>query len=60
MTTQPVDDRYPEQWRPRGAPPFEDPEPETKLEPLAMELHIASLSDEEFSALTKRTRGGRA
>ena len=33
MTEQSIDDRYPEAWRPRGAPPFEEPEPEPQVEP---------------------------
>ena len=40
MTTPaPTDDRYPDSWRPRGAPVFEpETEPEPQLQPLAMEL----------------------
>jgi hypothetical protein len=57
---QPIDDSYPARWRPRGAPPFEEPaEPEPQVEPLAMELHAASLSEDEWQAFVKRARGGR-
>jgi hypothetical protein len=52
--------RYPDSWRPRGAPDFEPEEPEPQLAPLAMELHCASMSDEEWAAFVKRARGGRS
>jgi hypothetical protein len=56
-----VDDRYPEAWRPSGAPPFDEPaEPEPQLKPLEMELHAAAMSDEEWAAFVKRARGGRS
>ena len=52
MTT---DDSYPEAWRPAWAPPFESPpEPESKSEPLAMELHAAAMDDEQWAEFTKR------
>ena len=51
------DDSYPASWRPREAPPFDEPEPEPKLEPLAMELHAAAMSDDEWAAFVKRARG---
>jgi hypothetical protein len=54
MTTQPVDDRYPESWRPAWAPAFSEPEPESKPEPLAMELHAAAMTDSEWAEFTKR------
>jgi hypothetical protein len=56
-----VDDRYPEAWRPKGAPPFDEPEPEPepKLKPLEMELTAAAMSDEEWAAFVRRTRGTR-
>jgi len=58
--TNPVDDRYPEAWRPKGAPPLEpQPEPEPQLKPLEMELAAASMSDEQWQAFVKRARGGR-
>jgi hypothetical protein len=54
-----VDDSYPSSWRPSWAPPFdEQPEPEPELEPLAMELHAAAMSDDEWQAFVKRARGG--
>jgi hypothetical protein len=56
MTEQPT--RYPDSWRPKGAPPFDEPDPLPALEPLAMELHAAAMSDEEWEAFVKRTRGG--
>ena len=35
--------RYPESWKPRGAPDFEpEPEPESVLRPLEMELAAAA------------------
>lgn len=46
--------------QPRDAPPFEEPEPETKLEPLAMELHAAAMTDEQWSAFVNRARPGRS
>ena len=52
--------RYPEAWKPRGAPDFEpEPEPESVLRPLEMELHCAAMSDAEWAAFTRRARGGR-
>ena len=56
MTIEPTE--YPAAWRPRGAPPFEPVEPEPALQPLAMELHAAAMSDEEWQAFVKRARGG--
>lgn len=47
------DDRYPEAWRPKEAPPFEP-----EVEPTAAEAWLASLTDEEYFAMTKRVRGG--
>ena len=55
-----VDDRYPEAWRPRGAPAFEEPEPDPQLKPLEMELHAAAMTDDQWSAFVKRARGGRS
>ena len=41
-------------------PPLEpEPEPESQLRPLEMELHCAAMSDEEWAAFTRRARGGR-
>jgi hypothetical protein len=51
--------RYPDSWRPREAPPFDEPEPEPKLKPLEMELHAAAMPDEEWQAFVKRARGVR-
>jgi hypothetical protein len=52
--------RYPDSWRPRGAPDFEpEPEPESMLRPLEMELHAAAMSDEQWAAFVKRARGNR-
>ena len=57
MTT---DDSYPEQWRPRGAPPFEEPAPtEPALKPLEMELAAAAMDDAEWAAFVRRSRGDR-
>jgi hypothetical protein len=52
MTIEPTE--YPAAWRPRGAPPFEPVEPDPQPEPLAMELHAAAMSDEEWQAFVKR------
>jgi len=54
MTEQQLPSRYPESWRPRGAPDFEPEEPESELAPLAMELHAAQMSDSEWAQFTKR------
>ena len=55
MTTEPIDDRYPEAWRPRGAPPFDTPpEPKTELQPLEMELHLAAMDPAERAAMLRR------
>jgi hypothetical protein len=51
---------YPTRWRPKDAPPFPEPEPAPELEPLAAELWLASLDQNEFDAVIKRTRGGRS
>jgi len=41
-------------------PPLEpEPEPESVLRPLEMELAAAAMSDEEWSAFVKRSRGNR-
>jgi hypothetical protein len=59
--TNSVDDRYPEAWRPREAPPFDEPaEPEPQLKPLEMELVAAAMTDAQWSAFVKRARGGRS
>jgi hypothetical protein len=52
--------RYPDAWKPRGAPDFEPEEPESQLKPLEMELAAAAMSDEEWAAFTRRARGGRS
>jgi hypothetical protein len=58
MTEQPPT-RYPEAWRPKNAPAFEpEPEPESVLRPLEMELAAAAMSDEEWAAFVRRSRGG--
>lgn len=54
-----VDDRYPDSWRPKGAPPFDQPEPEPELRPLAMELAAASMNEAEWQAFVERAQGGR-
>jgi hypothetical protein len=56
MNPDPV--RYPDSWRPKDAPAF-DPEPEPQVEPLATEIAVAAMSDEEFAAFTRRARGHR-
>jgi hypothetical protein len=59
MTEQPPT-RYPEAWKPRGAPDFEPEEPGPELQPLAMELHAAAMSDQEWESFVKRARGSRS
>ena len=59
MTEQPPT-RYPDSWRPRGAPDFEPEEPEpSALKPLEMELAAAAMSDQEWQQFVKRSRGDR-
>jgi hypothetical protein len=59
MTEQPPT-RYPDAWHPVWAPPLdEEPEPGPQTQPLAMELHAAAMSDEEWQAFVKRARGAR-
>jgi hypothetical protein len=51
-TTEPPDDSsYPSSWTPRHIR-------ERELPATELELHLASLSDDEFAALTKKVRGG--
>jgi hypothetical protein len=55
MTTPAAqDDSYPESWRPKWVRPFDD-----KPEPTAAEKFLVGLSDDEFTKLTARVRGGR-
>ena len=58
MSTQP-DDSYPESWRPKGAPAFDEPAPTPETKPLEMELHAAAMSDDEWAAFVQRARGDR-
>jgi hypothetical protein len=55
-----TDDSYPSSWRPAGAPPFNEPEPEPAVEPLAMEVAAAAMTDDEWQAFVQRARGGRS
>jgi hypothetical protein len=50
---------YPSSWKPKGAPAFDEREPEPQLEPLGMELAAAAMTDDEFDAFTRRVRGYR-
>jgi hypothetical protein len=59
MTEQQLDDSYPESWRPSGAPPFNEPESDPAPAPLAMELHVGAMTDEEFESFVRRARGNR-
>jgi hypothetical protein len=59
MTMNPDPVRYPDSWRPKGAPEIDDPEPEPQVEPLAMEIAVSAMSDEEFERLVQRARPGR-
>ena len=52
-TPEPIDDRYPESWGPKNAPPFE-----SDFEAPAVEAWLASLSPEEFVLLCNHARGG--
>jgi hypothetical protein len=47
---------YPSGWRPKGAPPPDEP---VNLEALALAIdaYLAALSDAEFAALAARVRG---
>jgi hypothetical protein len=51
--------RYPDSWRPPGAPPFDEPEPEPETKSLELELRAAQMNDAEWAAFVKRARGGR-
>ena len=53
-TPEPDDDRYPDSWRPVGAPPFKP-----EIEVTAAEAWLASLTDDEFMDLTRKVRGDR-
>lgn len=54
MTTEPVDDRYPESWKPDYIK-----ERDARVDMTAMEMHAAAMSDEEWAAFTRRARGDR-
>jgi hypothetical protein len=59
MTEQPIDDSsYPSEWRPAWVPKPEPAPDKPEAEPLAMELHVAAMTDDEFEAFVKRARGG--
>ena len=48
---------YPNQWRPKGAPPPDEP-PNVEAIMLAIDAYLSALSDEEFAALVERVRNG--
>jgi hypothetical protein len=50
-TPEPVDDSYPDAWKPRERVQRDD-----ELEPLAVEAFIASLSPAELQSLLTRAR----
>jgi hypothetical protein len=52
VTTEPIDDSYPESWKPSYVR-------DRDAVPSATETWLASLSDDEFTALTKKVRGDR-
>jgi hypothetical protein len=52
MTTEPVDDSYPAEWKPREAV-----ERDKALDPTEAELWLASLSPAELQAALMRGRG---
>ena len=57
MSTPEPTDPYPRAWRPEGAPELPEPEPDTtKVEPLAAELWLATLSEDELDAVLARAR----
>jgi|KBSSwiStaDraftv2_1062776.scaffolds.fasta_scaffold2549647_2 hypothetical protein len=51
--------RYPDSWKPKGAPAFDEPEPGPELQPLEMELAAAAMSDDEWTQFVARARGDR-
>lgn len=53
MTTHDDPVEYPASWRPKGAPA------DDHIDPTAAELWLASLSDDEYAAMTRRVRGER-
>ena len=48
---------YPSGWRPKGAPPPDEP-PNVEAIALAIDAYISALTDEEFAALVARVRNG--
>jgi len=59
-TSEPAPTAYPSSWWKPGMPPLEpEPEPESVLRPLEMELHAAAMSEQEWEQFVKRSRGDR-
>jgi hypothetical protein len=57
MTTDDTPTGYPSSWHPSWAPEQEAPQPDTtKVEPLAAEVWLASLDDDELDATMRRVR----
>ena len=57
MTTAAGPTGYPSGWRPKNAPPPDEP-PNVEAIALAIDAYISALSPEEFSALVARVRNG--
>ena len=57
MTNMQGPSQYPSQWRPAGAPPFDEP-PNVEAVVLAIDQYLVALSDEQFAALVARVRNG--
>jgi hypothetical protein len=48
---------YPSGWRPKNAPPPDEP-PNFEALALAIDAYLAALTDAEFAALVERVRNG--
>jgi hypothetical protein len=57
MTTAAGPTGYPQGWRPKGAPPPDEP-PNVEAIMLAIDAYFSALTDEEFAALADRVRNG--
>ena len=54
MSTPEPSSEYPESWRPRGIPDTHD-----EIEPLAVEVWLASLPERDLALMLQRVRGMR-
>jgi hypothetical protein len=57
MTSAAGPTAYPSGWRPKGAPPPDEP-PNVEALALAIDAYLSALTDEEFAALVERVRNG--